>query len=244
MVTCRTLSTVLQADKSDLQLPRNRTSRHPPPVKFRLLLLCLAVPACLTLPSCGKTEEKSDQPLIDRALADFEKKKYADALAKLHEAEKEAPTDPFILNLIGAAYTKQKDYPAAKGYFDKALAESPGFFPARFNLGEILFLQKQYPQALGFFTDMLRQAPGNELLQFKVVLSLIMTDQVEDARKLAKRMKFPGEGPAWYYAHAAIELKEDNKSKASEYLAGARNFFPNQISLYDETFEDLGWPTK
>lgn len=213
-------------------------------MKYRLLLLCLAALACLGVSSCGKTEEKSDLPLIERALADFEKKKYPEALAKLQEAEKESPDDPFILNLIGAAYTKQKDYSTAKTYFDKALAQNPGFFPARFNVGEILFLQKQYPQALGFFTDMLRQAPGNELLQFKVVLSLIMTDQVDDARKLANRMKFPGEGPAWYYAHAAVEQKQNNKSKASEYLAGARNFFPNQISLYNETFEDLGWPTK
>lgn len=210
----------------------------------RFLLLCLAVTACLALPSCTKAEEKSDKPLIDRALADFEKKNYADALTKLQEAEKESPNDPFILNLIGAAYTKQKDYATAKAYFEKALAQAPDFFPARFNVGEILFLQKQYPQALGFFTDMLRQAPGNELLQFKVILSLIMTDQVDDARRLAARMKFPGDGPAWYYAHAAIEQKEKHKGKASEYLAGAKTFFPNQVSLYNETFEDLGWPTK
>jgi len=212
-------------------------------VKYRFLLY-LAAAACFVLPSCQKAEEKSDQTLVERALADFEKKKYAEALAKLQEAEKATPDDPFILNLIGAAYTKQKDYANAKTYFDKSLALNPDFFPARFNVGEILFLQKQYPQALGFFTDMLRQAPGNELLQFKVVLSLIMTDQVDDARKLANRMKFPGDGPAWYYAHAAVARKENQKSKASEYLAGARNFFPNQISLYNETFEDLGWPTK
>jgi tetratricopeptide (TPR) repeat protein len=235
---------VPRADKSDLQLPGGQTSRHPPPVKYRILLLCLAATASLALPSCKKAEDKSDLPLVDKALADFEKKDYAAALTKLQEAEKETPRDPFILNLIGAAYTKQKDYDTAKSYFEKALAENPDFFPALFNVGEILFLQKKYPQALEFFTTMLRQAPGNELLQFKVVLSLIMTDQMEDARKLASRMKVPGEGPAWYYAHAAIEQKENHRSKASEYLAGAKNFFPNQISLYNETFEDLGWPTK
>ncbi len=213
-------------------------------MKNRLLLLCLAAVAALALPSCTKNEEKSELSLIDKALQDFEKKDYAAALTKLKEAEKEAPNDPFILNLIGAAYTKEKDFTAARAYFEKALSEKSDFFPARFNLGEILFLQKQYPQALSFFTEMLQQAPGNELLQFKVVLSLLMTDQVEEARKLAKRMKFPGETPAWYYARAAIEQKEKNRAKASEYLAGAKTFFPNQISLYNETFEDLGWPTK
>lgn len=213
-------------------------------MNFRFPLLCLSALACLATVSCGKSADKSDQPLIERALADFEKHDYDAALAKLQEADKASPGDPFILNLLGAAHTKKKDFAAAKEYFDKALAASPGFFPAKFNLGELLFLQKQYPQALGFFTDMLRVAPGNELLQFKVVLSLIMTEQVDDARKLASRMKFPGEGPAWYYAHAAVEYKQGHKGKASEYLAGARTFFPDKISLYNETFEDLGWPTK
>jgi tetratricopeptide (TPR) repeat protein len=210
----------------------------------RFPLLCLAAIASFALLSCGKSEEKTEQTLIEKALADFEKKKYDEALVTLQEAEKQEPNSPFILNLVGAAYTKKKDYPAAKGYFEKALDQDPNFFPARFNVGELLFLQKQYPQALGFFADMLRAAPGNELLQFKVVLSLIMTDQVEDARKLASRMKFPGDGPAWYYAHAAVERKEGHNSKASEYLRGAKTFFPDGISLYNETFEDLGWPTK
>lgn len=213
-------------------------------MKYRLLLLCLATAVSFAFPSHAKAEDKSGPTLIEKALADFEKKSYAEALTKLQEAEKEAPNDPFVLNLMGAAYTKQKDYATAKTYFEKALSQNPDFFPARFNIGEILFLQKQYPQALGFFTEMLRQAPSNELLQFKVVLSLLMTDQIDDARKLTSRMKFPGDGPAWYYAHAAIKLKEKHKGKASEYLTSAKMFFPNQISLYNETFEDLGWPTK
>lgn len=213
-------------------------------MKIRFPLLCLAVVSGFALLSCQKAEEKSGQTLIDQALSDFEKKKYDDALTKLQEVEKEKPNDEFILNLLGAAYTKKKDYAAAKSYFEKALEVKPDFFPARFNVGELLFLQKQYPQALGFFTEMLRQAPGNELLQFKVILSLVLTEQVEDARKLAARMKFPGDGPAWYYAHAAVERKEGHNAKAAEYLAGARTFFPGSISLYNETFEDLGWPTK
>ncbi len=210
----------------------------------RFPLLCLAVVAGFALLSCNKPEEKTGQTPVEKAMADFGKKKYDEALATLLEVEKQEPNSPVIHNLVGAAYTKKKDYAAAKACFEKALEHDPNFFPARFNIGELLFLQKQYPQALGFFADMLRAAPGNELLQFKVVLSLLMTDQVEDARKVASRMKFPGDGPAWYYAHAAVERKEGHKSKASEYLAGARTFFPDSSALYNETFEDLGWPTK
>ena len=199
--------------------------------------------ACFAVLSCKKAGQNPTSTPIEDALADFEAKDFDAALGKLREIEKETPDDPFLLNLLGAAYTKKQDYPTAKIFFEKALAGDPNFFPAKFNVGELLFLQKQYPQALGFFTSMLRDAPGNELLQFKVVLSLIMTDQTEDAQKLAARMKYPGEGPAWYYAQAAVARKEDQASKASKYLSGAKTFFPDKIALYNETFEDLGWPT-
>src|SRR4051812_39744442 len=81
MVTRRKISTTLRRDKSDLQLPRRQSSRHPPPVKIRFPLLCLALVACIALPSCkkaaeGGSTEKSDKNLVEQALGDFEKKNY------------------------------------------------------------------------------------------------------------------------------------------------------------------------
>ncbi len=92
----------------------------------------------------------------------------------------------------------------------------------------MLFLQKQYPQALEYFARMLSSAPGNELLQFKVTLCLLKTGQKEDAQKLVSRMRFPGDGPAWYYANAALLNESGDKRKASEYLASAKQLFPRQ----------------
>lgn len=213
---------------------------------IRFAFFCLTLAACLALPACRRAEKPDtrEQKPIDQALEKFDQKNYDAALAILLEVQKQEPESPFVLNLIGAALTKKKDFDGARKVFDQAIEKNPNFFPARFNLGELLFLQKNYPQALDYFTRLLAAAPGNELVQFKVVLSLIQTDQAEDARKLASRMRFPGEGPAWYYAHAAVALKEGNKAKASEYLSGARTFFPDATSLYNETFEDLGWPIK
>lgn len=184
------------------------------------------------------------QALIDGALEDFEKKKYDEALQKLQEAEKLTPDSAFVYNLLGAAYTKKQDYAAAKAAFEKSLEKEPNFFPSVFNIGELLFLQKQYPQALEYFARMLDSAPGNELLQFKVVLCLLKTGQVDDAKKVVSRMRYPGEGPAWYYANAALQSQEGNKRKSLEYQASAKTFFPDKTSLYTETFEDLGWPIK
>jgi len=213
-------------------------------VKIRILISSLAALVCLPLLGFGQAGPNPAQALVNDALVNFEDKKFDEALGKLQEAEKLDPKSAFILNLVGAAYTKKKDYAEAKSYFDKALELDYGFFPAQFNVGELSFLQKQYPQALEHFTRMLNNDPGNELLQFKVVLSLIMTDQVEDAQKLAARMKFPGDGPGWYFVQAALKTKEGDKRKAAELVSSAKMIFPAKVALYQETFEDLGWPVK
>lgn len=212
-------------------------------VKTRTLLFALLAVLCAALPGRTQTDSPA-QKLVNDALVDFEAKKFDDALKKLQEAEALDPQSAFILNLIGAAYTKKQDFPAAKSYFEKSLELSPGFFPSVFNLGELLFLQKQYAQALEYFANMLNRDPGNELLQFKVVLCLLMTDQMEDAEKLLARMRFPGDGPAWYYSQAAVAFKKGQKGKSREIQATAHTLFPGKVSLYDETFADLGWPTK
>jgi len=227
-----------------LQLRQRGTRAILRRVKIHILVFALATLACLTPSTRAEPGANPVQVLVDDALVDFEAKKFDEALAKLHEAEKLDPNSPFIHNLIGAAYTKKKDYPAAKSAFDKALDSNSGFFPALFNLGELLFLQKQYPQALEYFTRMLAADPGNELIQFKVVLCLILTNQMDDAKKVVSRMKFPGDGPAWYFSQAALRLKEGDKRKAADLIANAQIFFPAKTSLFQETFEDLGWPAK
>ena len=213
-------------------------------VKIRILIFALAALAGLLPASRAESGPNPKQTLVDKALRDFEAKKFDEALTNLQEAEKLDPDSAFVLNLIGAAYTKKKDYPAAKSYFDKALSSDSGFFPAMFNCGELLFLQKKYSQALEYFTRMLSNDPGHELLQFKVVLCLILTNQMEDAQKLASRIKFPGDGPAWYFVQAALKLQEGNKRKAVALITNAQTLFPGRTSLFEETFIDLGWPVK
>ena len=220
---------------------QGRFTPSSPLVKTLLLISSLAALVCLIAPTHGQSGPNPAQTLVNTALKDFEDKKFDEALGKLQEAEKLDPQSAFILNLIGAAYTKKKDYAAAKASFEKALAIDYSFFPAQFNVGELYFLQKQYPQALEYFTRMLNNDPGNELLQFKVILCLLQTDQIEDAQKLAARMKFPGDGPGWYYAQAALKLKQGEKRKAAELISNATTIFPAKISLFAETFDDLGW---
>ena len=177
--------------------------------------------------------------LIQGALADFDAKNYDEALKKLQDLDAKMPGDPFVQNLLGAAYTKKKNFATAQKHFDKALEKAPDFFPAKFNVGELLFLEHQYAEALEYFQKMQEKDPQNELLQFKVFLCLLQLGNKERAAKALKGIKYPGDTPAWYYGQAAWESKGGNNRKALEYVTGAKYIFGPKTALFDETFEDL-----
>jgi len=57
-------------------------------------------------------------------------------------------------------------------------------------------------------------------------------------------IKYPGDSPAWYYAHAALEHNQGNTAKAREYIRGAKFVYgPEKTALFDETFQTIGIPT-
>jgi tetratricopeptide (TPR) repeat protein len=182
---------------------------------------------------------RESKDLIKAALADFDAKNYDAALSKLRAVNATMPEDAFVLNLLGAGYTKMKDYTEAQKYFGKALRNQPDFFPAKFNVGELLFLQRRYAEALKHFQQMLQRNSGNELLQFKVFLCQLLIGDDGRATETLKTIKYPGDTPAWYYAQAAWASKHGDNKKAIGYVAGAKYLFGSKTALFDETFEDL-----
>jgi predicted Zn-dependent protease len=227
----------------DLRLPAiAKRFKVPAFERMRLLIFLLLTLSLAT--AWGQVSaplpEDSTKAAIEAVLADFDAKKNDEALAKLETLQKKLPDDPLILNLIGSVYSKKKDYLAAESYFRKAVKKSPGFFPALYNIGEILFLEKKYTEAREHFQAMRGSDTRNELLQFKVVLCDLALNDTERAKKVMNAIKYPGDSPAWYYAHAAYENKTGNKKKAREYVAGAKYIFGPKTSLFDETFEAAG----
>jgi tetratricopeptide (TPR) repeat protein len=242
--------TLLRRDLPDFEscqrkaaIDRTRRLRHicrTLKIGFFILSLCVAAAPFALAQKAAPEVSRENKALIQSALADFDSKKYDAALEKLRTLEKALPDDPFVMNLLGAAYTKKKNYPAAQVCFDKALARQPDFFPAKFNVGELLFLQRRYAEALDYFQKMQGRDLRNELLQFKVFLCELQLGNKDAAAKTMKGIKYPGDTPAWYYAKAAWESKNGNKKKALEYLTGAKYIFGAKTALFDETFEDLG----
>jgi len=206
-----------------------------------LILAAILTGAVLANAQTAPAEVSRELKLaIQAALVDFDSKNYDAALIKLEAVDSKMPDDPFVQNLLGAAYTKKKDYAVAKKYFDKALAKQPDFFPAKFNVGELFFLQRQYAEALVYFQKMQEADPRNELLQFKIFLCHLQLGDKEAAAKALKGIKYPGDTPAWYYGQAAWESKNGNNKKALEYITGAQYIFGPKTALFDETFQDLG----
>jgi Flp pilus assembly protein TadD len=186
-------------------------------------------------------KEDSYQSLIQATLADFEAKKYSAALEKIQSATELYPQDPFVLNLKGAIYTKLKDWEEARRFFNRALNEDPNFFPARFNLGEVLFLEGNSEEALKYFETLNDTYRGNDLIQFKLVLLFLLTERTSDAERMAERIQYPGNSPAWYYAQAALAFAQGNRREGRRVLNAAKELFSaEQIALYEESLDESG----
>lgn len=203
----------------------------------RLGIYAVFISLAMAVPSRAQQDVSA---LTQQAMTVFEEDKYDEALKLLIEADEKAPNEPFVLNFIGAVYSKKKDYAKADEYFKKALELQPDNFPARFNVGEIMFLQKKFTEAADYFEVMGTDYPKNELVRFKIFLCQLMLDKTDEAKRMLDKMKFPGETPAWYYSQAAWELKKKNGWKANDHRKAAELMFGKQTELYEESLKDSG----
>lgn len=212
---------------------------------LRILLAAVFVStAAAGAPLSAPDAEQANHIAIERVLADYGAKKYDEALARLEQLRDSNHKDPLVLNLMGSVYTKKQNYQKAEKAFRQALDLEPGYFPAAYNLGELLFLQEKYDLAREYYETMRATDHRHELLQFKIALCDILAGEPGRATRVINTIKYPGDSPAWYYAHAALEHKQGNAAKAREYIRGAKFVYgPEKTALFDETFQTLGIET-
>lgn len=219
-------------------------------VKYRLPILLLTgmLSACGPKTPDAETPSASPTPvntalLFEGALEDFQRNDLEKAEKKLDAIEKAGDVSPIVFNMLGAVWTKKKDYAKANEYFNRALEMDPTFFPALFNRGEVLFLEKKYPEALDYFSQLQLSARDYDLLLFKIYLCHLLLNDPESAQAMLDRIKNHSNSPAWYYAQAAWEITNNQQGKAKKYLKNAKVLFPEKIQIFEDTFTDLGWPT-
>ncbi|MBU3664701.1 MAG: tetratricopeptide repeat protein [Chthoniobacterales bacterium] len=166
----------------------------------------------------------------------YEAGQYQAALQRLDTVQGAAAKDLAVLNLRGAILSKTGDYSQAGELFRSILAANPDYFPAAFNLGELLFMQGQYEPALESFQTMLARDPRNELLRFKTALCQLVLNRDEDAKKTAAGLVPTGSTPAWYYAQAVFARKAGDESRARKNLSAAKSIYRDSgCQLFDES---------
>ncbi len=180
------------------------------------------------------------QSILEEASADLEAKRYEEALAKLDAVPAEQiESDPALLNARGAVLVQLGRDDDARAVFSRVLQIDPNFFPARFNQGEVLFQEGKFDEAAAHFLGMTQQSGTNPLLKFKLFLSYLLAGNDLRANTTLRDIRFPLDGPAWYFAQAAEKLQSGDTA-AGRKLAKTGRIIHDDSSPYVESLQDAG----
>jgi tetratricopeptide (TPR) repeat protein len=168
--------------------------------------------------------KKATQALGAGNLAEADKQ--ADVAAKLD------PASAQTANLRGVIAVQRKEYENAVSRFTEAIAADEKFYPAKLNLADVLLLQGKWADARTRYEELQQVDPKSELLQFKIVVADVLDDRQFQANQLINDMTFPGNTPAYYFARAAVLLKQSQDKEAQQYFANARKYYDEQQCAY------------
>jgi tetratricopeptide (TPR) repeat protein len=168
--------------------------------------------------------KKATQALGAGNLAEADKQ--ADVAAKLE------PASAQTANLRGVIAVQRKEYEDAASRFTEAIAADEKFYPAKLNLADVLLLQGKWADARTRYEELQRVDPKSELLQFKIVVADVLDDRQSQAIQLINDMTFPGTTPAYYFARAAVLLKQSHEKEAQQYFTNARKYYDEQQCAY------------
>ncbi|MBO0710067.1 MAG: PEP-CTERM system TPR-repeat protein PrsT [Acetobacteraceae bacterium] len=155
----------------------------------------------------------------------------ADAIARIRKAQGDTPV---VQNLDGVLKLSELDLSGAKAEFERIVAASPGFVPARLNLSRIAAMEGRNDDAQVLLRGILEKDPASEPALGMLVGILAGQGKTADAAALLQRasrvapdVRFTV-GLADFYSRTgeptkAIALLEQDqpKLKASELLLGA-----------------------
>jgi Tfp pilus assembly protein PilF len=167
---------------------------------------------------------KATQALGAGNLAEADKQ--ADIAAKLE------PASAQTANLRGVIAVQRKEYENAANHFTQAIAADEKFYPAKLNLADVLLLQGKWGDARARYEELQQIDSKSELLQFKIVVADVLGDRQFQAAQLINDMTFPGSTPAYYFARAAVLLKQSQEKEAQQYFTNARKYYDEQQCAY------------
>jgi len=221
-------------------LPCSGRMRLPAVLFAALLVVALPVHAARKIELKPEYLKKFNQ-----AAQAYEAQDYDKALSLIAEAEKIQELTAATPNLRGAVALDRENFDEARKQFEASLRVNPYFFPAKFNLADIPFRKKNYAQARAMYETILAQSPKNELVQYRIFLTYLLEKNMTEAEKARDAIKFPGETPAYYFAHACWEWTNGKTREGDSFIRSAQDIFgPARCRLFFEPLENLGWVKK
>jgi len=186
--------------------------------------------------------------LVTEASALFNQKRIFECLNKVIKAETLFDQNPGALNLKGACYVEFRDFAKARKFFEQAVALAPENPNVLFNLVEMEFVTRQWESCASRISSLLPKIdPDNigmiRLLEFKLLLSYIKLDKMDEARNLADKYDFLDDNPFYYYAKASMAYHDEKLIEAERWLASARRVFrdPNTLAPWQDTLIEFGY---
>jgi Tfp pilus assembly protein PilF len=177
-------------------------------------------------------EEKAYDAAIKKATQALGAGNLAEADKQVDVAAKFEPASAQTANLRGVIAVQRKEYEDAASRFTEAIAADEKFYPAKLNLADVLLLQGKWADARTRYEELQRVDPKSELLQFKIVVADVLDDRQSQAIQLINDMTFPGTTPAYYFARAAVLLKQSHEKEAQQYFTNARKYYDEQQCAY------------
>ena len=177
-------------------------------------------------------QDKAYDAAIKKATQALGAGNLAEADKQVDVAAKLEPASAQTANLRGVIAVQRKEYKDAASRFTEAIAADEKFYPAKLNLADVLLLQGKWADARTRYEELQRVDPKSELLQFKIAVADVLDDRQFQAIQLINDMTFPGTTPAYYFARAAVLLKQSQEKEAQQYFANARKYYDEQQCAY------------
>ena len=211
---------------------------------FFLVLSSFA--ANVVAPTTSELEE-----MYSAAAQELDAGHYREALQKLDAIDARQPDMAAAQNLRGVAWMRLAEYRKAETALRKAREIDPDFWEARFNLAEVPFLTQDWTEARRRFTALAAEPNDHldgattDLIRFKILLTFLLEGKEKMGAPILAKIKASPEGPAFYYAQAALALQRKDRQEAKSWMAkAAKEFSPQLNKLFAESFYEVDWLPK
>ncbi len=179
---------------------------------------------------------------LGEAGAAYARKDFAQALSKLDLADDIQPGVEDTFNMRGAIYADEHDFDKAEKAFAMAMNASPRDFWPQYNLAQLQLSQGKYAVAADAFRKLLVYAGHEELVEFKVVYSELLTGNADAAQPVLDAMKFPSDTPAYYFAHAAWGFAHKDEKEGNSWVHGGLKVFgPGRCAPFYDALAAVKW---